>query len=85
MANKFGFKGNVVEMGLRMKAVSKMGNFMKQFKFGISIEPYEKWVKEYNEKMDRIDEYNSIEDFQNDIELFLENDIPVVKQEWARG
>ena len=25
MANKFGFKGNVVEMGLRMKAVSKMG------------------------------------------------------------
>ena len=85
MANKFGFKGNVVEMELRMKAVSKIGNFMKQFKFGVSIEPYEKWVKEYNEKMDRIDEYNSIEDFQNDIELFLENDIPVVKQEWARG
>ena len=85
MANKFGFKGNVVEMGLRMKAVSKMGNFMKQFKFGISIKPYEKWVKEYNEKMDRINEYNSIEDFQNDIELFLEDDIPVVKQEWVRG
>jgi len=85
MANKFGFKGNVVEMGLRMKAVSKMGNFMKQFKFGVSIEPYEKWVKEYNEKMDRIDEYNSIEDFQNDIELFLEKDIPVELQEWVRG
>lgn len=44
-----------------------------------------KWVKEYNEKMDRINEYNSIEDFQNDIELFLEKDIPIVKQEWARG
>lgn len=85
MANKFGFKGNVVEMGLRMKAVSKMGNFMKQFKFGVSIEPYEKWVKEYNEKMDKIDEYNSIEDFQNDIELFLEKDIPVELQEWVRG
>lgn len=85
MANKFGFKGNVVEMGLRMKAVSKMGNFMKQFKFGVSIEPYEKWVKDYNEKMDRIDEYNSIEDFQNDIELFLEKDIPVELQEWVRG
>ena len=85
MANKFGFKGNVVEMGLRMKAMSKMGNFMKQFKFGVSIEPYEKWVKEYNEKMDRIDEYNSIEDFQNDIELFLEKDIPVELQEWVRG
>ena len=85
MANKFGFKGNVVEMGLRMKAVSKMGNFMKQFKFGVSIEPYEKLVKEYNEKMDRIDEYNSIEDFQNDIELFLEKDIPVELQEWVRG
>ena len=80
MANKFGFKGNVVEMGLRMKAVSKMGNFI-----GVSIEPYEKWVKEYNEKMDRIDEYNSIEDFQNDIELFLEKDIPVELQEWVRG
>lgn len=85
MANKFGFKRNVVEMGLRMKAVSKMGNFMKQFKFGVSIEPYEKWVKEYNEKMDRIDEYNPIEDFQNDIELFLEKDIPVELQEWVRG
>ena len=85
MANRFGFKGNIVELNLRMRGIEKMNNFMKQFKFGVSIKPYEKWYAEYDKKMSSIDSYNSIDGFEQDMLAFLEKDIPVELQEWVRG